>query len=97
MNFHFYVTVGKPPPPPQEGDNSIGETVFSVWPTQNNRRSIARQRSCKHASLTKKDGVFRGVRAVELSWRQLALRVSRFSVGDSPEKFIVEEELEGGQ
>jgi hypothetical protein len=41
-------------------------------------------------------GVFRGVRAEELSWRQSALRVSQFSVGDSHGKFVVEEELEVG-
>jgi hypothetical protein len=51
---------------------------------------------CKHASLTKEDGVFREVRAEELSWRQSALRVSQLSVGDSHGKFVVEEELEVG-
>jgi hypothetical protein len=45
--------------------------------------SIARQRSCKHEYITKEDGVFREVRAEELSRRQSALRVSKFSVGDS--------------
>jgi hypothetical protein len=59
-----------------------------------NRVSIARQRSCKHASLTKEDIVFRGVRAEELSWRESALPVSQFSVGDSHGNFVVEEELE---
>jgi hypothetical protein len=58
--------------------------------------SIARERSCKHAFLTKEDGVFRVVRAEELSWRQSALRVGQFSVGDSHGKFVVEEELEVG-
>jgi hypothetical protein len=62
---------------------------------RNNRTSIARQRNCKHASLTKEDGAFRGVRAKELS-RQSTLRVSQFSVGDSQGKFVVEEELEVG-
>jgi hypothetical protein len=61
-----------------------------------NRTSIDRQLSCKHASLTKENSVFRGVRAEELSWRQFALRVSQFSVGDSHGKFVVEEELEVG-
>jgi hypothetical protein len=61
---------------------------------RNNRTSIDRQRSCKHASLTKVD--FRGVRAEELSWRQSALRVSQFSVGDIHGEFVVEEELEVG-
>jgi hypothetical protein len=42
----------------------------------------------------KEDGVFREVRADELSWRQSALRVSQFSVGNSHGKFVVEEELE---
>jgi hypothetical protein len=40
---------------------------------RNNRTSIARQRSCKQASLTIEDGVFRGVRTEELSWKQSAL------------------------
>jgi hypothetical protein len=43
---------------------------------RNNRTYIARKRSCKHASVTKEDGVFGGVRAEELPWRQWALRVS---------------------
>jgi hypothetical protein len=59
-----------------------------------NRTFTPRQRRCKHASLTKEDCVFRGDRAEELSWRQSALRVSQFSVGDSHGKFVVEEELE---
>jgi hypothetical protein len=46
--------------------------------------------------INNRDGVFRGVRAEELSWRQLALRVNQFSVGDSNGKFVVEEELEVG-
>jgi hypothetical protein len=33
---------------------------------RNNMTYIPRQRSCKHASLTKEDSVFRGVRAEEL-------------------------------
>jgi hypothetical protein len=53
--------------------------------------SIARQWSCKHASL-KKEGDFRGVRAEEF-WRQSALQV-QLSVGDSHGKFVVEEQLE---
>jgi hypothetical protein len=57
--------------------------------------SIARQRSCKHAFLTIEDGVFRGVRAEELSWRQSALQV-QFSVRYSHGKFVVEDELEVG-
>jgi hypothetical protein len=39
-------------------------------PTQanglNNKTSIARQRGCKHASLTIEDGIFRGVSANKL-------------------------------
>jgi hypothetical protein len=62
---------------------------------RNNRTSIARQRSSKHASLTKEDDVFRGVRAEELSWRQSALHV-QFSVGHSHGNFVVEGELEFG-
>jgi hypothetical protein len=58
--------------------------------------SIARQRSCKHAFITKEDGVSHEVRAEELIWKQSALRVSQFSVGDSHGKFVVEEELEVG-
>jgi hypothetical protein len=61
---------------------------------QNNRTSIARQQSCKHASLTEEDGIFHGGHAEELSWRPSALWVSQFSVGDSHGKFVVEEELE---
>jgi hypothetical protein len=34
---------------------------------RNSRTSIAKQRSCKHVYLTIEDGVFRGVRAEELS------------------------------
>jgi hypothetical protein len=34
---------------------------------RNCRTSIARQRSCKHASLTKEDGVLRAVSAEEVS------------------------------
>jgi hypothetical protein len=63
---------------------------------RSSRKSVARQQSCKHASLTKEDGVFRGDRAEELSWTQSALGVSQFSVGDSHGKFVVEEELEVG-
>jgi hypothetical protein len=44
--------------------------------------------------ITNIDGVFRGVRAEQLSLRQSAPRVSQFSVGDSHGKFVVEEELE---
>jgi hypothetical protein len=40
----------------------------------NNRSSIARQRSYKHASLTIEYGVFREVRAEELSRRKSALQ-----------------------
>jgi hypothetical protein len=61
---------------------------------RNNRTSTARQRSCKHATLTTEDGVFHGIHEEESSWRQSALPVSQFSVGDSHEKFVVEEELE---
>jgi hypothetical protein len=60
----------------------------------NNRLYVIRQRRCKHASLTKEDGVFREVRAEELSLRQSALQ-DQFSV-DSHGKFVVEEELEVG-
>jgi hypothetical protein len=56
--------------------------------------SIARQRSCKHACLTKEDDVLSGVRAEEVSWRQSALAVSQFSAGESHGKFVIEEELE---
>jgi hypothetical protein len=42
------------------------------------------------------NGVFCGVRAEELYWRQSALRVSQFSVGDNHGKFIVEEKLKIG-
>jgi hypothetical protein len=65
--------------------------------TRNNRTSISKQRSCKHISLTKEYCVSRGVRAEMLSWRQSALRINQFSVGDSHGKFVVEEELEVGQ
>jgi hypothetical protein len=61
---------------------------------RNNRTCIARQRSCKHASLTKEDGLFRGTRAEEFSWRQSALPVSQFPIGDSHGKFVAEEKLE---
>jgi hypothetical protein len=77
--------------------NTGNRNCFPCGPRQtnsrNNRTSIARQRNCKHASLTK-DVVLRGVCAEKLSWRQSALWVSQFSVGDSHGKFIVEEELE---
>jgi hypothetical protein len=63
---------------------------------RNNRMSVARQRSFKYTSLTEEDGVFSGVRAEELSWRQSALRVNQFSVRDSHGKFVGEEELEVG-
>jgi hypothetical protein len=56
---------------------------------RNNRTSIARERSCKHAIFTKEDGVFRRVRAEEFSWRQSALRVSQLPVGHSHWKFAV--------
>jgi hypothetical protein len=55
---------------------------------------VARQRSCKHASLTREDGVFRGFHTEDLSWTQSTLRVNQFSIGDSHGKFVVEEELE---
>jgi hypothetical protein len=61
--------------------------LANAW---NNRTSTARQRSCKHASLTK-DGVFRKVRAEELSWRQSALRVESLLGRRQPRKFVVEE------
>jgi hypothetical protein len=64
---------------------------------RNNGTSIARQRNSKYASLAKEGGVFRGIRAEELSWRQSALAVSQFSVGNSHGKFVVEEEFEVGQ
>jgi hypothetical protein len=55
---------------------------------QNNRTSITRQRSCKHAYLTKEDCVFPGVPAEEFSLRQSALRVKsdlgrRYATGSS--------------
>jgi hypothetical protein len=43
----------------------VGKDVPSEANAWNNMTSIARQRSCKHASLTTEDGVFRGVRAEE--------------------------------
>jgi hypothetical protein len=57
--------------------------------------SIAKQWSYKHASLKTEGGVFRGVRAEELSWSQSGLQV-QFSGGDTQGKFVVEEELEVG-
>jgi hypothetical protein len=49
----------------------VGKLVFfavcAKQNARNNGTSIARQRSCKHLSLTKEDGVFRGVLAEELS------------------------------
>jgi hypothetical protein len=45
----------------------VGKHVPAESNARNNRTSIARQRSCKHVSLTIEDGVFRGVRAEELS------------------------------
>jgi hypothetical protein len=87
--------------PPLKNVTTIqGKLCFLCGPCQanarNNKTSVARQWSCKHASLTKEDYVFRGVRAEELSWRQSALRVSQFSVWHSHGKFVIEEELEVG-
>jgi hypothetical protein len=45
----------------------IGKHVPAETNERNNRTSTDRQRSSKHASLTTEDGVFRGVRAEELS------------------------------
>jgi hypothetical protein len=45
----------------------VGKHVPAEANARKNRTSIARQRSSKHASLTIQDGVFRGVRAEELS------------------------------
>jgi hypothetical protein len=70
-----------------------------MWSTPRkrmDRTSIAMQRSCKHASVTKEDDVFLGDRSEELPWRHWALAVSQFSVGDSHGNFVVEEELEVG-
>jgi hypothetical protein len=44
-----------------------GKHVPSETNAHKNRKSIDRKRSCKHASLTMEDSVFRGVRADELS------------------------------
>jgi hypothetical protein len=44
--------------------------------------------------INNRDGVFCGVHAEELTWKQQALRVSHFSVVDSNGKFVLEEELE---
>jgi hypothetical protein len=45
----------------------VGKHAPAEANARNNRMSTARQGSCKHASLTTEDGVFRGVRAEELS------------------------------
>jgi hypothetical protein len=48
----------------------LGNGLINMFPQKQTHRTIgriAKQRSCKHASLTKEDGVFRGVRADELS------------------------------
>jgi phage terminase large subunit GpA-like protein len=58
----------------------------------NSRTSVARQQSCKHASLTIENDVFHGIHAEELSWRQSMLQV-QFSVGDSHGMFTIEERL----
>jgi hypothetical protein len=42
---------------------------------RNSRTSIAGQRSCKRASLTIEDCVFRGIRTEETSWRQLKVHL----------------------
>jgi hypothetical protein len=41
----------------------VGRHIPAEANTRNNRMSVARQRSCKHAFLTTEDGVLRGVRA----------------------------------
>jgi hypothetical protein len=73
----------------------VGKHVPAEANARNNRTSIATQRSCKYASLTIEDGVFRGVCAEEFSWSQSELQV-QFSVGHGRGKFVVEEELEVG-
>jgi hypothetical protein len=45
----------------------VGKHIPAEANARNNMMSIARQRSCKRAFLTIEDGVFRGVRAEELS------------------------------
>jgi hypothetical protein len=45
------------------------------------RKSVAGQRSGKHAPITMKDEVFRGVRAKELSQKQTALWVQFWVLG----------------
>jgi hypothetical protein len=40
----------------------VGKHVPAEANERNDRTCIARQQSCNHASLTKEDGVFRGVR-----------------------------------
>jgi hypothetical protein len=42
--------------------------------------SIARWRASKHSVLTTEDGVFRGIRAEELSWRQSTLQAVEMRV-----------------
>jgi hypothetical protein len=49
------------------GGKNGRETIFSMSSTLSNMKSVARQRSCKHASTKMGDGVFRGVRAEESS------------------------------
>jgi hypothetical protein len=53
----------------------VNKQVHAEVNARKNRTSIAKQWSCKHASLTTEDGVFRGVCAEEFSWRQSALQV----------------------
>jgi hypothetical protein len=56
----------------------LGNGLLNAFPlkqTCNHRTYIARQRNCKHASLTTEVGVFRVVREEELSWRQSVLQV----------------------
>jgi hypothetical protein len=45
----------------------VGKRIPAEANEQNNKTFIASKRSCKHASLTKENGVFLSVRAEELS------------------------------
>jgi hypothetical protein len=79
-------------------DNNIGKLCFLCGLGQanarNNRTSIARQRSCKHAYLQKRR-CFPWCPCKGIILKTISA-TSQFSVGDSHGKFVVEEELEVG-
>jgi hypothetical protein len=99
-NRRTAVSVRRPvnshPPPLRRWQQYRGNCVFYAVCAKQTHRIIGQLlpgNEAVNTSLTKEDIVFRGVRAEELSWSQLALRVSQYSVGDGHRKFAVEEEL----